>query len=555
MRKKWLRKTISSLLAVTMVLGLASCGDVQEQQEATSQVDKASETSKEQEGTAGAEKESTTYPLDTDISLNIWCGNQMTVSDDYLSWKESPFHTGLAEKTGIEMNWIYPTKGADVEQAYNLVWLDTEVPEIVYHAVGPDTGQILINDNSIWDLTEYLPEYAPNYWEWINRPENEAEKRALMTTDGQFFCIPAMRESNYNLTWVGPIIRQDWLDECGLETPVTLEDWEKVLVTFKDKYNANLSFAMGYANLCGGIASGVGSLGFSNTLDFRVTDEGKIVIPQVMPEWVEMMEVLVDWWDKGLLDHDCLTADDDSIRTKALSGEIGISFVAMSGFTNIVNDATNEKNGANWVGLSYPRTEPGAPTSMITTSANKLSGFGALITKAATEEEMITALKWLDYGWTEEGVMYWNFGEEGESYFIDENGNPQWVDAIKNDPMGLDYAIQRYSGAAGSAPVIQLSDFVAAKNAPIVAEAVGVWSENTEAPKHYLPSLPMSEEDTNRWIELWMSVWTYLNEECTKMLVGERPLSESEDMIATANEMGLEEILSIFQKYYDEYAK
>ena len=32
------------------------------------------------------------------------------------------------------------------------------------------------------------------------------------------------------------MINQDWLDECNLDTTVTFDDLENVLLTFKDKY-------------------------------------------------------------------------------------------------------------------------------------------------------------------------------------------------------------------------------------------------------------------------------------------------------------------------------
>lgn len=36
-------------------------------------------------------------------------------------------------------------------------------------------------------------------------------------------------------------LRQDWLDELGMETPVTIDDWHDVLKAFKDNYNCEAS--------------------------------------------------------------------------------------------------------------------------------------------------------------------------------------------------------------------------------------------------------------------------------------------------------------------------
>ena len=34
--------------------------------------------------------------------------------------------------------------------------------------------------------------------------------------------------------WCGGTFRADWLADCGLDTPVTYDDWHEMLVAFKD---------------------------------------------------------------------------------------------------------------------------------------------------------------------------------------------------------------------------------------------------------------------------------------------------------------------------------
>lgn len=127
----------------------------------------------------------------------------------------------------------------------------------------------------------------------------------------------------------------------------------------------------------GGLASGTGALGFLDTADFRVTEDGEVVIPQIADGYKELLEIMVRWWDKGLIDHDSLSMSDDALRQKALNGKAGIVFASGTGATNIITDASNEKNGANWVGLSYPRTAEGEPTSMICHQYGKSTGYHA----------------------------------------------------------------------------------------------------------------------------------------------------------------------------------
>ena len=541
MKTKWLKKLLAAIMVTVMVLSLVACGNKK----------------KNQNGTIDASAGTVTYPLNTDMELSIWCGNQMSLASDISSWEASPFHSGLESLTGVKMNWIWPTKGADISQAYNLMWTDYDVPDIVFHNVSNDDAKTLMEDGYIWDLTEYLPKYAPNYWAWLNQPENEATRKSVQLSDGSYFGVTSMKEDAYSMVWIGPIVRQDWLDECGLKAPVTLAEWEKVLTTFKDKYGATLSFKISEVTASGGLASGTGALGFLDTADFRVTDDCTVVIPQIAEGYEELLKVMVSWWEKGLIDHDSLSMSDDSLRQKALNGKAGIVFASGTGATNIITDATNEKNGADWVGLSYPRTAQGEPTSMICHQYGKSTGYHAMISASSTEQELIAALRWLDYGWTEEGMMYWNFGTEGISYEYDAEGKPQWAEIVTADPLGLLEGAKKYRGTGGAAPVLQMRAMAEANNVGvgIMDSVIKTWMDNTVADKHMLPSMDMEENDRDTYEQLWSSISTYIDEESMKMLTGKTSLSQYDAFVDKLYEMGLQDVLDIKQKYYDEYMK
>lgn len=545
-------KVLSTVLAGIVVLGTVACGNSEQASNQTEQSAATSEVQKETSTATEVKEEELTYPLDTDDELTMWCGEQMKVHSDYQSWKDSPFHSGLAEKTGVTVDWQYPTQGSNVTQAYNLLLASDELPDIIYWNF-PDSGaQELIIDGLIYDLTDYLPKYAPDYWEYINRPENAAEKKVLMTDDGRFYNIPAIRETGYNITYIGPIIRQDWLDECGLEAPVTLEDWENVLVTFKEKYGARLGFRLSNFNNSAGIASGTGAYsGLRATL--YVDDEDKIQVSALQPEWKEMMETLIKWWEMDLIDKDSLTMDNDAVRTKAVNGEIGITFVPLSQCNLIVDDAEAENNGAEWKGIAYPRTEPGAPTTMISGSANRTSGYGAVITTSCSEEKLKTALNWLNYGYTEEGIMYWNFGEEGVNYTLDSEGNIVLTELMTEDPLGVSNAFTKYAGANGSAPAIQLSSLIEIKNSKVAADAVYAWIENTVAYEHFVPKLILTEEENDIYADKWSALQTYMDEEILKFLAGDRDFSEYDDFVAQAEALGVQEVLDVQQAAYDRF--
>lgn len=539
MRNNLSKRLIALALAGVMAFGLVACGGG------------GSATNSGAELDIELEAGEVTYPLETEAQLSFWAGAQMQPANAYSSWTESPFHTGLAEKTGINIDWKFLVAGGNASQAYNLLWVDEEIPDMVYYTTSASDGLQYIEDGLIWDITEYLPDYAPNFWEYINRPENVTEKNCITTDDGRFYKIPAVIENEYNATYMGFAIRQDWLDECGLPMPVTLEDFEEVLVTFNENYGAKFGFRWHYAKKSGFIASAFDGLGFLD--GFKVNDDQKIVLPEACPEYEQLLTTVADWTDRGLFDEDSITMDDASVRTKALTGDIGVTIVPMSQLTLLITDAETEGNGANWVPMSYIRVEEGAPLSITNTQAANVTNHGTLFTKSMSEDELKLALRWADYAFTEEGIMYWNYGEEGVSYTLDADGKPQFTELITSDPLGVSEALNRYAATSGSAPTIQLASVVAGRNNAVTAEGPTIWTENSNARKHAIPPIGMTTEENDIYTEKYAAIKTYMEEEVAKFVTCARPLDEYEDFVAELYAMGLQDAIDAYQAAYDRF--
>ena len=552
---KKINKVLSVALAGVMTFSLAACGDNNTPSAVSTGSAISTETTATATETTSVEPEvfEVNYPVDTDVKLSIF-SMYPALHASYASWKESPYHTTLQKNTGIYVDYQL-VNNTERKTKYNLLWTRAlnEIPKMVAYEYTAGDLDTLVDEGMIWDLTDYVEQYAPDYWAFLNEEGNETLLKSAYTESGRIACIGGFIENDFNATYIGPAIRQDWLDECDLDIPITLEDWEKVLVAFKEKYGVAFGFCL--ADFKQGIASGVGAYTSLNANDLYIDDNGKIQYGAVQPEYKEMLTILNRWYEMGLIDQDSFTMDKNARREKIAAGKIGVTFCAIGNITQYVSDANAEGgSGAKWVGIPYPRTEAGVPTNWIQTQ-NRTINNATAITKSASEEEMIICLQWLNYGFTEEGFMYQNFGTEGVSYNLDANGNVVYTDFLRNDKGQLDSTLLKKYTSTESLAIggIQAAEFVKLKNSQEAVDAVYAWIENTEVSKHFLPKFNISVDDSTEYNDKMALINTVSAEMAMKFVVGEESLDKFDDYVKELEGYGLADCLAIQQKAYDTY--
>jgi len=548
MSKRNLKRILCGILSAALLIGLIGCGPQIGDKETTKAPEqtKAPDEGKTDAPTdaptqGGDEVAEITYPLDTDVKLKWWSVGELKHESAFNSPEECPFHVGLEKNTGVDIEWEFSPQGVDDNQGYSLMITEDKLPHLIHFWSTAAQAEELIQEDLIYDLTEYLPKYAPDYWELINSDPQYLE--ACRTASGAIYKFCSGVESGYNITYMGLAIRKDWLDECKLEIPVTLEDWEKVLATFEEKYGAKFSSPkLGF-----GMASGTGA--FADKAATWYIENDKVTFANTKDEYKNYLTTLNKWYNEGWMDPDILTNDSAAIRTKCLNNEVGAMYISSSAFRNILADA--EETGAEWIGVPHPVTKEGESVTWIQTRKINLAGKGTMITKSCSEEELIVALKLLNYAYTEEGNMYWNFGDEGVSYTLDANGNPQWTDLITKSEVGTNTAYTYY---ISSGPCIQSEYIIRMLNPGVAGDAIDQWTYNTDVARNqYMPVLNLTADEGTAYTDKWSAISTEVSANISKFIFGDRSLNEWDDFVATLETMGLAECQKIQQAAYDRW--
>jgi len=161
----------------------------------------------------------------------------------------------------------------------------------------------------------------------------------------------------------------------------------------------------------------------------------------------------------------------------------------------------------------------------------------------------------LNYGYTEEGIMYNNFGEEGKTYTVDAKGEIQWTDLFLNDEQGVNGAAQKYTAASSSPIGVHSTDFVLKKNHETTAAALEIWLDNNDACKYFMPSLSYTTEEQEAKTNISGATATFVKEWSSTILKGEKKLTDEEKAYfkSELEKMGKTELLEIHQAAYDRY--
>ena len=545
------RKVYAAAMAAVMAASvLAGCGS---DAESTKDTTTKAVTETKAEGTEGGEKEAEefSYPMETDVTLNMFAGSFFRLANTETDYHNSPFWQEMTKRLGVTIDMEYVPVGGDAKQQLNLVLADPQsMPTLVGNILVTDVEQY-INDGAILDLTPYLEQYAPNYWAMLNDPENAEIKRALTTDSGKIGVFGCWRESDWAKNFSGLMVRKDILDEAGLEVPVTIADWEEVLKVMKEDYDMQFTSEFNVFNQGPAFASGFGA--YSTCWSTMFVDDGVVKHSHMQPEWRELITTMNRWYEAGYIDPDLLTNTDEELTTKVYNDKTGAVFHAMSRVTRYTDNAEETGNGQEWLGVPYPVVKEGDKACAIQFETVTRDA-GVAIAANASEEEIITACRAMDYFYTEEGIEFANFGIEDVSYTVDDDGNHEFTDLLKNDPDGFDQALMKYTTASGINVGIQLTEFVQDKNNPAAVEAVDNWTSNQEAAEHFYPLVSFTDDELREKTNIESAISTYVQEASMKFIIGDMDIeTEYDSFIETLKGMQIERLIEIYQTAYDRY--
>jgi putative aldouronate transport system substrate-binding protein len=180
------------------------------------------------------------------------------------------------------------------------------------------------------------------------------------------------------------------------------------------------------------------------------------------------------------------------------------------------------------------------------------TGMNTITSKA---KDPALAAKMLDYGYSEEGHMFFNFGTEGVSYKM-ENGYPKYTDLIMKNPDKLapSQALSQYIRASYNGPFVQDKRYIEQYlSSQEQKDAVQVWQ--TDVDKYALPPITPTPAESSELAKIMTDVNTLVDEMTLKIILGSEPLENYDKYMDKLKSLKLDRAVEIQKAALDRYNK
>jgi len=451
------KKVLSVLLASTMVMSMAACGEQTTEAPATDTPATDTTTVAEPADDTATEEPAEVSEL-TDgkfaetrhITVEVYDRGNDGGSDPTNNMYTEYIKKGMLEDHNVEVEFVAVPRWTEVDEINNLLAAGT-APDICVTYSYP-TIQTYANMGGVLDLKEYVDNYkadTQNLWNWLGESNIYWDQDI---NDGTLWAIEGKRANPRRIL---TFVRQDWLDALNMKAPTTKAEFYDMICAFRD--NAD--------TLLGSDAKKMVPFSVSYDVGWRAA---LLIESEISPDITdkefyingfddrkltengtkEAIRTLNKWYNEGLLWKDFAlygsgdTTEDDMMK----AGYVG-AFQHNWDYPFRNGEDSIQANLKRLVGENAKYVA----VDCFENSAGKTLKFG--ISEAgdrkiffpSTNDEPLASMLYLDWISDPEHIQYLQIGDEGVTHNVLDDGAIEIIaaegDAIMNSGQNIDYTI------------------------------------------------------------------------------------------------------------------
>ena len=483
----------------------------------------------------------------------------------------------LEEATNVHINW----KTIQADQWGDKISLEmsnaSTLPDFIFNASFGDTDLLkYAEQGALLNLEELIDTYMPNLQKVF---EQAPEYRGMCEdADGHIWALPWIEQLGYEKTAIQtvgnmPFINKWWLDFLKLDVPTTVDEFEQVLIAFKDNADAlkkefnidgdiiPMSCILNDGDQdCYALINGFGE-GYGDPdkgKHIAVTDDGEVICVAQTEGFKKGTEWLNKLYKEGLIDKEAFTQEWSTYVAKGKSGRYGVCF--SWDVANVAQVSMDELiAGEGWVPL--PALE--ADTKNITPQTNSYtSGFDlgrCVITVKCSNPPLCAA--WLDqmYDPLQSAQNNWGtYGEDDDYDIFEMSENDKGEPMLKHAPLGDASPVEVREAECVGGPLAILDSYYGVYvTCPDDAQYRLNWIKDIYTPdmthKYCYPRVFMTTEDTKQVSNLQADIQKCINTFKSNSIMKGFDDAAWDKLQSDLEAYGLPEFLEIHQRYLTAY--
>ena len=551
MKYKYGKRIIAAALVAIMAVLLAGCGGKKEINDGTFRpVDEAELQFPLKEKTTLSGMIS--YPANTESEPN-----------------NRTIFQRLQEQTNVEIDWT----AIQADQWADKISLNMSDPnkltDFIFTAGFTDSNLLRYAEyGAIIPLEEYIDSYMPN----LKSVFDKYPEYRVMCTDvnGHIWALPWIEQLGSGKTAIQTIdnmsfINKKWLDFLDLEVPENVDEFEEVLIAFRD-HGAELQKEFGIegsiipmsciindpgqdpAVLINGFGEGYGDA--DKDRHIVVTDNREVICSAVQDGYKAGIEWLHKLYEEKLIDPEAFTQEWSTYVSKGKSGRYGVCFSWDVGNVDNLND---------WVPLPVLTADT---RNLTPTNGSFTSGFDrgrCVVTSVAENPALVCA--WLDqmYAPMQSPQNNWGtYGEDDDFDIFEMGKNADGEDMLKHAPLGDASPVEVREAEAVGGPLAVLDEYYGVYvTCPDDAQYRLDWIEEYYTPdmhrEYVYPNIFMSRDDTETLSNLQADIKKAINAKKADWIMNGFTDKDWNKYLEDLEAYGLSEYLELFQTYLDSY--
>lgn len=463
-----------------------------------------------------------------------YIGQYITTEAEHPGWQD------VMKNTGITINFIHPPNDQAHNQ-YNLLYSSNDLADITEHHywLPPDGPDSAIDDDRFLRLNELMEQSAPNFMKIVLA--NPKMMQQLKTDKGNIWSFPMLQDTQQPPA-SGMFIRRDLREKVGVDMPVTIDEWETMLVKFKDELEMTAPFAI-YGTTFSDAAGLFSAYGINRTY---YNDNGEVRYSPLEQGFKDYLTLMNKWYNMGLIANNFVAVNGSLLYEQKISDTSGAFydwFGAMSHLKSVSENPDYMLESA-----PYPTLEKNDKKVGFKPVYNYVFNYHNAI--SANSQNIEDCVKLLDYCYSPEGYMTANYGREGDTYTM-ENGKVILTDKLmKNAEYNTYDASLMYLFHHG--PYLRNYQSLIDAYEVYEQECMPVWGDSATMDK-VMPPVTYTKEEGSRHSELLTAINAYEDDMILKFITGSMSLDYYSTFTDTLHQMGIDECINITQAALERF--